>query len=340
MAQPKIIVTGGAGYIGSHTVVDLAANGYEPILLDDFSNSKPLVVDRIRELCGRDVRCFDVDCRDRQAVAKIFEQEVSIAGVIHFAASKAVGESQQKPLTYYSNNVGSLISMLEVMAEFDVRDLVFSSSCTVYGQAAELPVTEETQTTEPASVYGATKKICEEILRDVVASGAPLRATRLRYFNPIGAHPSGRIGELPLGDPQNLVPIILQSVAGVRGPVQIFGGDWSTPDGSCVRDYIHVLDLAAAHVKCLGWMSEQPEAPLLETLNIGTGRGVSVREAIAAFERATGESVEVVVGERRSGDIEQIYASVEKAERLLGWKAERSLDEAMRDAWRWQSELT
>ena len=340
MAQPKIIVTGGAGYIGSHTVVDLAVNGYEPILLDDFSNSKPLVVDRLRELCGTDVRCYEVDCRDRKAVAEIFEKEGPIAGVIHFAALKAVGESQQKPVSYYSNNVGSLLSMLEVMAEFDVRDLVFSSSCTVYGDVTELPVTEDSPTADPASVYGATKKICEQILRDTVASGAPLRATRLRYFNPIGAHPSGKIGELPLGDPQNLVPIILQSVAGLRGPVQIFGGDWSTPDGSCIRDYIHVLDLAAAHVKCLAWMAEQPDAPLLETLNIGTGRGVSVHEAIAVFEEATGESVEVLVGDRRDGDVEQIYASVEKAERILGWKAKRSLEEAMRDAWRWQSQLT
>jgi UDP-glucose 4-epimerase len=339
VAQPKIIVTGGAGYIGSHTVVDLAAKGYEPILLDDFSNSKPLVVDRLRELCDGEIRCHEVDCRDRAAVAQVFAKEGPIAGVIHFAALKAVGESQQNPVAYYANNVGSLLSLLEVMAEFKVRDLVFSSSCTVYGEAAELPVTEETRTAEPASVYGATKKICEQILRDTVASGAPLRATRLRYFNPIGAHPSARIGELPLGDPQNLVPVILQSVAGLRGPVQIFGGDWSTPDGTCIRDYIHVLDLAEAHVKCLAWMTDQPEAPLLETLNIGTGRGVSVREAIAAFEQATGESVEVSVAARRDGDIEQIYASVEKAERVLGWKAERSLEEAMRDAWRWQSSL-
>ncbi len=339
MAKPKIIVTGGAGYIGSHTVVDLAAKGYQPILLDDFSNSKPLVVDRIRELCDEEIPCHEVDCRDREAVAQIFEKEGPIAGVIHFAALKAVGESQQKPVAYYANNVGSLLSMLEVMAEFGVRDLVFSSSCTVYGKVAELPVTEETPTAEAASVYGATKKICEQILQDTVASGAPLRATRLRYFNPIGAHPSARIGELPLGDPQNLVPIILQSVAGLRGPVQIFGGDWSTPDGTCIRDYIHVLDLAEAHVKCLAWMAQQPEAPLLETLNIGTGRGVSVREAIAAFEQVTGESVEASVGSRRDGDIEQIFASVEKAERVLGWRAERSLEEAMRDAWRWQSSL-
>lgn len=339
MAQPKIIVTGGAGYIGSHTVVELASNGYTPILIDDFSNSETFVVDRLAKLCGGEIRCHEIDCRDRAAVARVFEEEGPISGVIHFAAFKSVGESQQKPLAYYANNVGSLISIVEVMLEFGVRDLVFSSSCTVYGQATELPVTEASPTVAPASVYGATKQICEQILRDAVASGVPLRASRLRYFNPIGAHPSGEIGELPLGEPQNLVPIILESVAGQRGPVQIFGGDWSTPDGSCIRDYIHVVDLAAAHVKCLAWMSEQSEDSLLETLNIGTGRGISVREAIATFERATGESVEIVEGDRRDGDIEQIYASVERAERLLGWRAERSLEEAMKDAWRWRSGL-
>ncbi|HIF95372.1 MAG: UDP-glucose 4-epimerase GalE [Myxococcales bacterium] len=335
----KIIVTGGAGYIGSHTILDLVATGYEPILVDDFSNSERGVVERLAELCGKPIRWHAVDCRDRDAIADVFAKEGSIGGVIHFAASKSVGESQQKPVAYYSNNIGSLLVMLDVMAEFEVQDFVFSSSCTVYGQAEQLPVTEETPVLAPASVYGATKQICEQIVRDTVASGARLRATLLRYFNPIGAHPSGRIGELPLGAPQNLVPIILQSVAGIRGPVQIFGDDWSTPDGTCIRDYIHVVDLAAAHVKCLSWMESGPDAPMLETLNIGTGQGVSVREAIAAFERATGQSVEVTLGDRRDGDIEQVYACVEKAERLLGWRAERSLEEAMQDAWRWQRSL-
>ncbi len=339
MTQKKIVVTGGAGFIGSHTVVDLVENGYTPILLDDFSNSERFVVDRLTSICGQEIRCHEIDCRDRSAVAQVFEAEGPIAGVIHFAASKSVSESQQNPLHYYSNNLGSLLTILEVMAEADVRDLVFSSSCTVYGQPESLPVTETTPTAEPASVYGATKQICERILRDAVASGATLRATLLRYFNPIGAHPSGEIGELPLGDPQNLAPIILRSAAGLRGPVQIYGGDWSTPDGTCIRDYIHVLDLAAAHVKCLDWMNEQPDAPLLEILNVGTGRGTSVREALAAFERATGKSVRYEIGDRRDGDIEQIYANVERAERILGWKAERSLEDAMRDAWRWQTRL-
>jgi len=339
VAELKIIVTGGAGFIGSHTVVDLISNGYEPVLLDDFSNSERFIVDRLAAICGREIRCHEIDCGDRAEVARVFEEEGPIAGVIHFAASKAVGESQEKPLHYYGNNLGSLITILEVMTDYGVSDLVFSSSCTVYGQPEVLPVTEDTPIAEPASVYGATKQICEQILRDTVASGAPLRATLLRYFNPIGAHPSGQIGELPLGDPQNLMPVILQSAAGLRGPVQIYGGDWSTPDGSCIRDYIHVLDLAAAHVKSLAWMERQSESSLLQILNVGTGRGVSVLEALAAFERATGQAVEFNIGSRREGDIEQIYASVEKAERVLGWKASRSLDDALRDAWRWQSGL-
>jgi len=339
VAKPKIIVTGGSGYIGSHTVVDLVENGFEPVLLDDYSNSERVVVERLGRICEREIRCYEVDCRDRSAVEQIFREEAPIAGVIHFAAAKSVGESQKNPLHYYANNLGSLITILEVMVETGVRDLVFSSSCTVYGQPETLPVTEDTPIAAPASVYGATKQICEQILRDTVQSGAPLRATLLRYFNPIGAHSSGEIGELPLGDPQNLVPIILQSAAGIRGPVQIFGGDWSTPDGSCLRDYIHVLDLAAAHVKSLVWMDRQPDTPLLEILNVGTGRGVSVREALAAFERATGQAVEFEVAGRRDGDIEQIYANTERAERVLGWRAERSLDEAMADAWRWQMRL-
>jgi UDP-glucose 4-epimerase len=339
VAGSKIIVTGGTGYIGSHTVVDLVENGYEPVLLDDYSNSEASVVERLSAICGREIRCYELDCRDRQAVTQVFEEEGPIAGVIHFAASKSVGESQEKPLHYYANNLGSLITILEVMAEAGVEDLVFSSSCTVYGQPESLPVTEDTPSAAPASVYGATKQICEQILRDIVRSGVPLRATLLRYFNPIGAHPSGQIGELPLGEPQNLVPVILQSAAGLRGPVQIFGDDWSTPDGSCIRDYIHVLDLAAAHVKSLAWMERQPDGPLLEILNEGTGLGTSVLEALSAFERATGQSVDSKVGPRRDGDIEKIYASTDRAEKLLDWKAKRSLDQAMKDAWHWQLQL-
>jgi len=335
----RIIVTGGAGYIGSHTVVELALRGFDPILVDDFSNSKQSVLEGLAAICGRRPTCHAIDCRDRAALRRVFDLEGPIAGVIHFAASKSVGESQAKPLHYYDNNLGSLLALVEVMLERGVRDLVFSSSCTVYGQPASLPVTESTPLAPPVSVYGATKQMGERILFDAVASAAPLRAMLLRYFNPIGAHASARIGELPLGEPQNLVPLILQSAAGLRGPIQIFGDDWATPDGTCIRDYLHVVDLAAAHVKALDWMGRQSADASIEVVNVGTGRGVSVREALAAFERATGRAVASRVGPRRAGDIEQIWADVEKSRRLLDWRAERSLDDAMRDAWRWQCAL-
>ncbi len=337
--RPKILVTGGAGFIGSHTVVDLIESGYEPVIVDDFSNSDRGVIEGLGEICQQHVSCYEVGCRDKAALTRVFEEAGPISGVIHFAASKAVGESQDKPVLYYQNNVGSLLTMLEVMAEFGVRDLVFSSSCTVYGQPDSLPVTEETPIAEAASVYGATKQICENILRDVVASGAAHRVTLLRYFNPIGAHPSSLIGELPLGDPQNLIPIILQSAAGLRGPIQVHGDDWNTPDGTCIRDYIHVLDLAAAHVKSLDWMAGQGDDPLIEVFNVGTGTGTSVFEALDAFERATGQAVPRDVGPRRQGDIEQIFASCDKVEGVLGWKATRTVDDAMRDAWAWQKKL-
>jgi UDP-glucose 4-epimerase len=339
VASSKIIVTGGAGYIGSHTVVELVASGLEPILVDDFSNSDASVLAGLEAICGRPIRCHRLDCRDRSALRQVFEQEGPIGGVIHFAASKAVGESQARPLHYYANNLGSLLAVVEVMLESGVRDLVFSSSCTVYGQPEILPVTEATPIAPPASVYGATKQMSERILVDLVASQAPVRVMLLRYFNPIGAHPSARIGELPLGDPQNLAPIILQSAAGLRGPVQIFGDDWSTPDGTCIRDFIHVVDLAEAHVRALDWMRRETRPSLIEVLNVGTGRGYSVREAIGAFERATGQKVSTRVGPRREGDIEQIFASVEKSARLLDWRAKRSLEDALRDAWRWQQVL-
>ena len=337
--RPKILVTGGAGFIGSHTVVDLVESGYDPVIVDDFSNSDRGVVEGLGEICGRPVSCYEFGCRDLESLRRVFEEAGPISGVIHFAASKAVGESQDKPVLYYQNNLGTLLTLLEVMAEFEVRDLVFSSSCTVYGQPEALPVTEETPIAAPASVYGATKQICENILRDVVASGANHRVTLLRYFNPIGAHPSSLIGELPLGDPQNLIPIILQSAAGIRGPIQVYGDDWNTPDGTCIRDYIHVLDLAAAHVKSLDWMSGQGDDPLIEVFNVGTGRGTSVFEALDAFEQATGQPVPREVGPRRAGDIEQIYASCDKVESTLGWKATRTVEDAMRDAWSWQQKL-
>ena len=337
--RPRIMVTGGAGFIGSHTVVDLVEQGYAPVLVDDFSNSERSVIAGLETICERPLACYDIDCRDREGLDAVFREAGPIAGVIHFAASKAVGESQDEPLLYYSNNLGSLLTLLERMAEHGVRDLVFSSSCTVYGQPERLPVTEASPVAEPVSVYGATKQICEQILGDLVASGAPHRVTLLRYFNPIGAHPSALIGELPLGNPQNLVPVLLESAAGLRGPLQIYGDDWGTPDGTCIRDYIHVLDLAAAHVKSLAWMGNLAETPRIEVFNVGTGRGTSVAEALEAFQGATGLRVDRVVGPRRPGDIEQIYASCEKASRVLGWQADRTIEEAMRDAWAWQQRL-
>jgi UDP-glucose 4-epimerase len=335
----KVIVTGGAGFIGSHSVVALIEDGYAPIIVDDFSNSEPSVLDGLESICGRAVPCHRLDCGDPDALATVFEQEGPIRGVIHFAAFKAVAESVREPLKYYRNNVGSLITLLELMQRFEVQDLVFSSSCTVYGQPDQLPVTEETPIKSAESAYGETKQVCETVIRDLVSSGAPIRAAVLRYFNPIGAHASGLIGELPIGDPANLVPVIMQSSAGLRGPVQVFGGDCATPDGTCIRDYIHVVDLAEAHVRSLDWLAEQDGAAINETFNLGTGHGTSVREAIVAFEKATGRTLDYRVGDRREGDIEQIYANTDKASEVLGWRAGRGIVEAMGDAWRWQCSL-
>jgi UDP-glucose 4-epimerase len=335
----SVLVTGGAGFIGSHTIVELVRDGYSPIIVDDFSNSEESVLGGLEEICGRSISCHRLDCGDSDALAAVFEQEAPIRGVIHFAAFKAVAESVSEPLKYYKNNVGSLINLLELMQRFAVRDLVFSSSCTVYGQPDALPVTETTPIKQAVSAYGETKQVCEAVIRDVTASGAPIRAAVLRYFNPIGAHPSGLIGELPIGDPANLVPVIMQSAAGLRGPIQVFGGDLATPDGTCIRDYIHVVDLALAHVRSLDWLAEQSESSRQEVFNLGTGRGTSVKEAIEAFEKTTGRGLEYQVAERRPGDIEQIYASVDKASQVLGWRASRTIEEAMGDAWRWQCSL-
>ena len=334
----KILVTGGAGFIGSHTVVELVEAGHEPVILDDFSNSEPAVLDGLTQILGRAVTSYQHDCNDRAYLVNLFHSE-GIAGVIHFAASKAVGESVEKPLLYYRNNLSALVTLLEAMLEAGVPNLVFSSSCTVYGQPEKLPVTEQTPVQPATSPYGNTKQVGEEIIRDTVASPAPLRALALRYFNPIGAHPSARIGELPRGVPSNLVPFITQSAAGLRGPLTVFGTDYPTPDGTCIRDFIHVVDLAKAHVKALEVLAGRTEGSYYDVFNLGTGRGNSVLELINTFREATGVDLKYTLGPRRPGDVTAVYADVTKATEGLGWQAEKSLAESLADAWRWQQRL-
>lgn len=335
----KILVTGGAGYIGSHTAVALCEAGYLPVVVDNFCASDRRMLGRMEKLMGRTFATYEIDCRDRVALRNVFETEKDIYGVIHFAAHKSVGVSVREPREYYDNNLGSLLAVLDVMAGRNASRLVFSSSCTVYGQPDILPVNEQTPLKRAESPYGRTKQMCESLLDDVVSSGASLEAVTLRYFNPIGAHPSGLIGELPLGKPETLVPYITQSAAGLRAPLTVFGDDYPTEDGSCVRDYIHIQDLANAHVAALGWLERQSRGPFNEIFNVGTGRGVSVLGAIRAFEQASGRSLTYNVGPRRPGDAVEVYASVDKVSRELGWQAQLGIVEAMRDAWRWQQNL-
>ena len=332
----KILVTGGAGFIGSHTVVALSEGGYEPVIVDNFSNSERSVPSRIAEILGREIPCHEIDCTSASDLAAVLEESAPVLGVVHFAAFKSVGESMQEPLKYYSNNLGSTSTLIEVMLQAAVAHLVFSSSCTVYGQAESPVVTEESSIQTPASVYGRTKQICEAMIKDTVAAQRDLKAVCLRYFNPIGAHPSALIGELPIGTPDNLVPYITQTAAGLRDHLTVFGDDYDTADGSCVRDYIHVVDLAQAHVKAVDWLLAQEAPRLLDFFNLGTGRGTSVLEAVSAFEAASGESLKTVIGPRREGDVVAIYADPTKAEKVLGWTAKLGVEQAMRDSWRWQ----
>jgi UDP-glucose 4-epimerase len=338
-AMKKVLVTGGAGYIGSHTSVELALAGFLPVVVDNFCASDRRVLGRMQRLIGRDFPVHELDCRDRTALAKVFEAEAPLHGVIHFAAHKSVGVSVREPREYYDNNLGSLIALLDVMEKARVQRLVFSSSCTVYGQPESLPVTEETPIHRAESPYGRTKQMCEALLDDLARAAAPLQAVTLRYFNPIGAHPSGLIGELPLGKPETLVPYITQSAAGLREELTVFGDDYPTEDGSCVRDYVHIQDLASAHVAAFGWLERQSRATFNEIFNVGTGQGVSVLQAIRAFEQASGQALRYRVGPRRAGDAVAVYASVDKAARELGWSAKLGIVEAMRDAWRWQQNL-
>ncbi|GJM28169.1 MAG: UDP-glucose 4-epimerase [Cyclobacteriaceae bacterium] len=334
----KVLVTGGAGYIGSHTVVSLVHSGYQPVILDNLSNSNPAVLDNLRDILQQDLIFYRGDCRDQDLMHSIFNEH-QLSGVIHFAASKAVGESVEKPLLYYSNNLDSLLVILENMDQYGVANLVFSSSCTVYGQPDHLPVTESTERKPAASPYGNTKKICEDIIFDVVQSPASLKAISLRYFNPIGAHESGKLGELPIGTPNNLVPFVAQTAAGIRDSITVFGDDYNTPDGTCIRDYIHVMDLADAHVKSLNHLDQQETDACYDVFNLGTGNGNSVMEVINSFQEVTGAPVNYQIGGRRSGDIEQIFANVEKAQRELGWTASKNLQQALADTWKWQQTL-
>jgi len=336
---PTILVTGGAGFIGSHTVVELVNAGYRPVIVDNFSNSEERSLAGIEAILGAPVVCHRVDCTDAKALSEVIEAEAPVAGIIHFAAYKAVGESVREPLPYYQNNVGSTVAVVQNMLKHNIKHLVFSSSCTVYGQPDELPVNEQAPIQPPHSPYASTKQICEQVLVDASKAHSELKITSLRYFNPIGAHASGKIGELPLGVPNNLVPYIVQTAAGKRDVLTVFGNDYNTPDGTAVRDYIHVVDLANAHVKALHWLSEKATSGSNTFFNLGAGKGYSVLETIAAFEQASGETLNWKIGPRRPGDIEQIWADSTLANSTLNWECTRDITTAMRDAWNWQKTL-
>jgi len=333
----NVLVTGGAGYIGSHTVVELIKAGYKPVIIDNFNNSEKSVIERLKKLTGRDITYYEQDYQDEEKLNKVLQVE-KIEGVIHFAAHKAVGESVENPLKYFNNNVSGLVKLLEILEKNKIPNLVFSSSCTVYGETDKLPLTEQSPVQPAASPYGATKQMDETIIRDTTAASKNLKSLSLRYFNPIGAHPSALIGELPKGTPSILVPFITQTVAGWRGELTVFGNDYPTPDGTCIRDYIHVVDLAKAHVKALEFLDKQ-NAAFYNVFNIGTGKGSSVLEVINTFEKVTGQKVPYKIGARRPGDITASYAAVDKAQKELGWKAEKNLADALKDAWRWQQTL-
>ena len=338
--KQKILVTGGTGFIGSHTTVELQQAGYDVVIVDNLSNSNAEVVDGIEQITGIRPAFEKVDCCDKQALEAVFAKYKDIKGIIHFAASKAVGESVEKPLLYYRNNTVSLLNLLELMPVYGVKGFIFSSSCTVYGQPTKehLPVTEDAPIQEACSPYGNTKQINEEIIRDDIHSGAPIKSVILRYFNPIGAHPSALIGELPNGVPNNLIPFVTQTAMGIRQELKIFGNDYDTPDGTCIRDYIYVVDLAKAHVKAMQRVLDMDTEPI-EYFNVGTGRGVSTYEVVDKFEKATGVKVNWSYAPRREGDIEKVWANPDKANNVLGWKSETSLEDTLRSAWNWQLKL-
>ncbi len=338
MKKQCVLVAGGAGYIGSHTTVELIAAGYDVVIADNLSNSEMRAVEGVRKITGIEVPFVQVDCCDREAFRKVFEQ-YDFDSAIHFAASKAVGESVEKPMLYYRNNLTSLMNLIDLMHEFGRHNIVFSSSCTVYGEPDKQPVTEQTPRKPATSPYGNTKQMSEDILRDAMKAFAGMKGIALRYFNPIGAHPSALIGELPRGVPQNLVPYVTQTAAGIRECLSVFGDDYPTPDGSCIRDYIDVTDLAKAHVAAIGRMVDGKSKSEYEVFNIGTGRGVSVLELVKGFERVNGVKLNYRIAPRRAGDIIAIWADPTLANTELGWKAERPLDETLASAWKWQQSL-
>jgi len=331
----KILVTGGTGFIGSHTVVELYNAGYTPVIVDNLSNSSIKILDQIEKIIGYKPEFHEFDLCDEAKTADFIKANPDIKGIIHFAAFKAVGESVQKPLEYYRNNFFSLINLLTPYKGKDIN-FVFSSSCTVYGQPDVLPVTEAAPVKKAESPYGNTKQIAEEILSETAAVNKNYNIVALRYFNPVGAHETALIGELPIGVPQNLIPFVTQTAIGKREKITVFGDDYDTPDGSCIRDYIHVVDLAKAHVAAIKRMEEGRSVDNYEVFNIGTGKGTTVLEIINAFEKSTGEKLNYQIGPRRAGDIEKVYGDVTKSEQELGWKAELNVDDMMKSAWEWE----
>lgn len=335
----KILVTGGLGFIGSHTVVELQNEGYEVVVIDNLANSSTQVLEGIEAITGKQPLFEELDLREKEKVQDFFKRHADLAGVIHFAASKAVGESVENPLLYYENNLGVLSYMLQNMVEKDKGNFIFSSSCTVYGQADQMPITENAPVKPAESPYGNTKQVGEEIIADTCKVNPQLAAIALRYFNPIGAHPTAEIGELPLGVPQNLVPYITQTGMGLREQLSVFGDDYPTEDGTCIRDYIHVVDVAKAHVVALQRLLNDSNEDNFEVFNLGTGKGSSVLEVIESFEKVSGTKLNYKIAARRAGDVVQAYADTSKANQVLGWKAESSLDDAIRSAWVWEQKI-
>ncbi len=336
----KILITGGAGYIGSHTIIDLIENKFTNLIsVDNFSNSTPQTFDRIKQITGQQIKNYSIDLCQLSDTEKIFEENPDISGIIHFAAFKAVGESVEKPLLYYHNNIESLVNILKCAEKFQVPHIIFSSSCSVYGNIETLPVTENTPLPKAESPYAYTKQIGERILQDFLRAYPNHKAIALRYFNPVGAHMSGKIGEVPVGTPNNLVPFITQTAIGIREKLTIFGNDYPTPDGTCIRDYIHVSDIAHAHVLALQKLMNNPGFPAYDVINLGTGKGVSVKEAVDAFEKVTGVKLNYQYGPRRAGDAIAIYANNQKAREVLGWEPQYTLNDMMQSAWEWEKNM-